>query len=87
MSAVAKRRILAVLASAEMGGYADCRGVLLGSEHRTFVATVAVRLIGSSSACAPMDRFAGLKHDGHGGFLNYCRFHEFSPKKDAFTFT
>lgn len=86
MRAVAKRRILAVLASAEISGTAGRRGVRLGSERGSCVAAIAVRLIGAASARAPIDRFAALKLDGDGGFLRYCRFHKFTPRRDGSPF-
>src|SRR5882724_3602673 len=86
MRAVAKRRILAALASAEIGGSACRRGVRLGSERRSCVAAVAVRLIGASSACAPVDRFTTFKLHRDGGFLGYCRFHKFTPLRDGLAF-
>ena|ERR1700675_3787348 len=86
MRAVAKRRILAVLASAEIGGSADRRGVRLGSERRSCVAPIAVWLIGALSACAPIDRFTTFKFSRDGGFLSYFRFHRITPMRDGLPF-
>jgi hypothetical protein len=73
MTAIAQRRIAAMLASAEvdrlgLDGIPFHRG-----EFRSFVAAVTKRLLAAFSASAPEIAFAALNGYWKWGFLSNCR--------------
>jgi hypothetical protein len=73
MTAIAQRRIAAMLASAEvdrlgLDGIPFHRG-----EFRSFVAAVTKRLLATFSASAPEIAFAALNGYWKWGFLSNCR--------------
>lgn len=72
MRAIAKGRVLRMLAATEINGFAFLKGNHLRCKFRALVAAVAERLFLALATGAPKILFTCLYLYGVGGFLWYC---------------
>jgi hypothetical protein len=73
MTAIAQRRIAAMLASAEVDRLGLDRIPFHRDEFRSFMAAVTEGLLATFSASAPEIAFAAFDGYWKWGFLSYCR--------------